>query len=232
MEKILVTDAVKESRRVAYIYNALAARLPADVRPRVLTGETRLAIALDERALTPAVRALTANILAETVAVGCKYNYLSARLKTSRLTKEEGQIFLCALIAADLAADKRYVLSALKRVDECALDGFFAFRMSALRAKWDKIISYVPADFSPFELERFMKYLVDGNAGRVYIKEGEVYDSSYRLCRRARLTGGDFLTTETEVLLSGAGEVHVAGKLEGQTAAFLRKYYGKGAFFY
>ena len=235
MKKILISDAAKNGNRVAYIYNAVTSRLPLEApRPQILFGESRAAIAMESSRVTPALWKLFSAAIAETVAVGHKYDYFSSVLPLRALTPYRRQIFLCALIAADLKTDAGYVRTALKDLDSCALDGFFAFRLQALKKKWDKIIGYIPPDFSPQELDRFMRYLIDGNRGRVFVGANAVYDADYRVCKRGTLTGrgGKRFPLETEIVLSGASEVHILRRTEGETSAFLKKYYGARAVFY
>ncbi len=234
MEKILVTDAGEQSVRVAYIYNALSSALPAAVpRPRFYVGQARCAIAAEAATLDGRYLRALRELLAETVAIGCKYGYLSARLPLERLTLRERKIFLCALIAADLPADKKYIRSRLEGVAPCALDGFFSFRLHALKRKWDKIIACIPPDFSREEMERFMLYFVDGNAGRAYVRGNRVYDEKYRLCRRGELVGAEgALAAEAEILLCGAAEVHVCRPFSEDSADFLRRYYGAHTVFH
>ncbi len=228
VEKILVSDAGGQSSRIAYIYDALSARSPLS-RPRfrLLSDGTRCAVAAEGEPDGQIGGALR-DIVAETLAIGCKYARLSSCLALERLTLRERKLFLCALIAADLPAEKKYIRSRL-RGESCALDGFAAFRMGGLREKWDRIVSFVPPDFTREEMEHFMRYFVDGNAGRVYLRGGRVYDEDYRLCRRGRLVGAEApgeLAAETEILLCGAAEVHVCRPLSGPAVDFLRRYYG------
>lgn len=235
MEKIIISDAAENGNRVAYIYNAVASRLPLSApRPRIIFGEHRAAIALSGEDISPAVWKLFASVAAEAIAVGCKYDYFSSRLKLNKLSTRRREIFMCALIAADLKTDAGYIRAGLKGLDSCALDGFFAFRLQALKKKWDKILGCIPQDFSTEEMDRFMKYLVDGNSGKVFVGENAVYDGDYRACKRGTLTGraGRCYALETEIILSGASEVHVLRDVDEEMAAFLKKYYGSRAIFY
>lgn len=231
----MISDAAKNGNRVAYIYNAVTSRLPLEFpRPKILFGESRAVISVDESRVTPALWKLFSAAIAETVAVGYKYDYFSSSLPLRALTPYRRQIFLCALIAADLKTDAGYVREGLKEIDSCALDGFFTFRLQALKKKWDKIIGYIPPDFSPEELDRFMQYLIGGNKGKVFIGANAVYDADYRVCKRGTLTGkaGKRFPVETEIVLSGASEVHILYRTEREIDAFLKKYYGARAVFY
>ncbi len=233
VKTILISDAGANNARTAYIYNALSSYLPPQSPPEILTDDNRTAIAVEENFIGEEFLRYTRNILTEVVAIGYKYAYLSKKLPLEKLTFRERKIFLCALICADLPADKKYIRARLSETYTCALDGFFSFRMPALKKKWEKIISYIPPDFSVEELERFMGYLVEGNKGKVFVRGGEVYDSKYRLCRRSQLVGApEDMRLETEILLSGAGEVHIFHPAFENSTRFLRKYYAAHTVFY
>ena len=234
VEKLLVSDAGEGSARIAYVYNCLSSALPASSpRPKLFVGQTRSALFAEEGLFGGETLLYLRDVLAETVAIGCKYGYFSARLPLENLTLRERKIFLCALIAADLPADKKYIRMRLGAGMPCALDGFFAFRLRELRRKWDKILSCVPPDFSREEMERFMRYVVDGNTGRTYLCGDKVYDGAYRLCRRGCLVGaeGDF-AAEAEILFCCAAEVHVCSPVSDCAAGFLRRYYGAHTVFH
>lgn len=240
VEKILVSDAGEQSARIAYLYNALSALLPA-CRPRLrfLAGQSRSAVVLEGAGPDAQFRDALRETIAETIAIGYKYSFLSAALPLEGLALSERKLFLCALIAADLVAEKKYIRTRLQesgclRDAACALDGFFVFRLKGLKEKWDKIASYVPPDFTREEMDRFMRYFVDGNAGRAYVDGCSVYDGKYRLCRRGTLVGADGpgeLSAAAEILLCGAAEIHVCRPLSDGVAVFLRRYYGAHTFF-
>ena len=61
------------------------------------------------------------------------------------------------------------------------------------------------------------------------IKDGKAYDEEYRPVTRSLLTGVE--TQVGEILLGGAERVYCFGEVDGDTAAFLRKYYGEKAIF-
>ncbi|MBR7100127.1 MAG: hypothetical protein IKC91_03115 [Clostridia bacterium] len=233
MEKILISDAGENNARIAYIYNALCSHTPVrTVRPTIYVGQTRSAIFADEALLTPAFIHTFCKLLIESIAIGAKYAYLSARLPLDNLSKAERQIFLCALIAADLSEEKKYIRSKLSFENCRALDGFFSFRLHALKQKWNKTLSYIPPDFSPLECDRFLHYFISGNSGMVYVNDGLVYDSEYRICRRGQLVGEALLCPQTEILLSGAKEVNISQSISKELENFLRKYYAEHTVFY
>ena len=232
MEKILISDAGENNARIAYIYNALCSRTPVRaVRPTIYVGQTRSAIFADEALLTPAFIHTFCELLIESIAIGAKYAYLSARLPLDNLSKAERQIFLCALISADLSEEKKYIRSKLSFENCRALDGFFSFRLHALKQKWNKTLSYIPPDFSPLECERFLHYFISGNSGMVYVNDGLVYDSEYRICRRGQLVGEVLLSPQTEILLSGAKDIRLLSPVSEHLRSFLQKYYGANALF-
>lgn len=232
MEKILISDAAENAARVAYIYNAASARLPASVsRPGIVFGTSRTAIVASDDPVPVAVKKALSAAAAEAIAVGYKYDYFSSRLRLCKLIARRRKIFLCALIAADLRADAGYIRTELEKFDSCALDGFFAFRLRAMQRKWDKIVRNVPPDFTAPEMDRFMKYLINGNRGKVFVTEDAVYGGDYRACRLSTLTGRE-CAAESEILLSCANEPHVLGRVKESTVDFLKKYYGSRAVFY
>ncbi len=242
VQNIILTDADTHSACVFYIYNALLSYLPKESpAPRLLQSGNRYALALDGGLQSESVKKIVTDLAAETLGVGYKYAYLSQRLPLVNLSKEERKTFLCALISADLPADKGAINERIAKVDfPLALDGIYAFRMQGLREKWQGIISYIPPDFSVQESDSFFKYFVKGNRGKAYLYEGEVYDEKYRICRRSALVGGGKeQKAQTEIILSGAKEVHIAStknkakvSLNPIAEAFLRRYYGSNVYFH
>ena len=232
MNKVIVSDSAANASRVAYIYNALSARLPAGYPfPAVSFGDR--AVLTAEEKYAPVYFRLAGESIAESIAVGLKYRVLSAALPLPRLSAAQRELFLYALISADLPLDKKYVTAGLKGMDTVALDGFYTFRLGELKRKWEKIVSCVPDDFSGEELKRFMLYLVEDNASRVYVEEGRVYDEKYRLLRLGSLVGAKGESrTVAEILLSGAKEVCVRTDEGNLVMEFLKNYYAGRTVFY
>lgn len=232
MEKIIISEKGARSFRLVCAYNIFLSRLPASqTPPRLFFGKSRVAVVQETENFTPLQKRIWEDILSEVFVIGYKYDYLAARLPLSALSGKSRHYFLCALIAADLLQDKEYVLSRIS-ADGCALDGFFSFRLRGLQKKWDKIISYIPADFSSAEADRFLKYLVDGNKGEVYVSTEEVFGCDCRPCRRSLLLNKNMsFGAETEILLSCAGSVCITCLPQKNTLEFLQKYYGSRVVF-
>ena len=128
-----------------------------------------------------------------------------------------------ALVSADYKEDKRYASRRLGSFENCSIDGVYNFRLAELRARWQEVLEYIPADFGRYELEGFIDYIVSENDGKAYLKEGKVYDENYREIRKSELLGEKSLISE--LLLSGAGSVYCFGEVDEKTGEFLRKYY-------
>ena len=71
----------------------------------------------------------------------------------------------------------------------CAVDGVYAFRLGALREKWEKIVRYIPAGFSVADLKKFCDFLAEESRNKIYLKGSAVYGQDFCPLRRSRLTG-------------------------------------------
>ncbi len=78
-------------------------------------------------------------------------------------------------------------------------------------------------------MEGFISFLAEDGEGKIFLKNGKVYDEEYRRLSRSLLTGVE--SPVGEILLSGAGQVYCFGEVEEETKAFLKKYYGENAIF-
>lgn len=233
MDELIVSERESAFRYIAYTAGALSGcRRTANTEIRFQGGRVILCVRAGERALV-ALRAPVEDRIAEVYCVGYKYELLRAHVCPAGLTPEEREILLSAIIAADLAADKRYVLSRLAEVKEHTLDGFYLFRLRELAAKWKNIAACVPPVFSNGQLIEFMQYILGGSRGRVFLKGNEVYDARCRRLHRASLLGEKTVPdTLREIVLSGAGKVECLGKADEREERFLRRYYaGRVGFF-
>lgn len=234
MGELVVSEREGAFRYIAYVAGALAGSHGAKARTQVSFsgGRAVLRVLAEEREAS--VRALAADRIAEVYCIGYKYELLHGLICPAGLSEEERGILRTAVIAADLAADKRYVLSRLSEVREHTLDGFFRFRLRELAAKWRGIAACVPRVFTRGELAEFMEYLLGGNRGRVFLKGSEVYDARCRRLRRSSLLGDGAPETDTlrEIVLSGAGKVDCLGTPGEREQLFLRRYYAGRVGFY
>lgn len=233
MGELIVSERESAFRYVAYVAGALSgSRRAAQTEIGFCGGRVYLRVRAGERALA-ALRGLVEDRIAEVYCVGYKYELFRGLVCPAGLNAEERGILLSAIIAADLPADKRYVLSRLTEVKEHALDGFFLFRLRDLAAKWKNIAACVPHALSHGQLTEFMQYLLGGSRGRVFLKGNEVYDAHCRRLHRSSLLGEEALPDPLrEIVLSGAGKVECLGRAGEREELFLKRYYaGRVGFF-
>lgn len=231
MEKITVTERGEHSPYMSYLYSKVTDKfsfLPT-TSEQLLEGERTTLVFKAERKYCPYIRKYTEENVAEVIAVGYKYRYFQDELSLPLLKKEEKDILLTALVAADFAEDREYIKRQLSGSREYCIDGTFHFRLSDLKSRWKKISEYVPTEFNAVSLESFVEFLVGEGEEKIFLKDGEAYDEEYRTLSRSRLLGEKSLVRE--ILLSGAGNVYCFGAPDGKTKDFLKKYYKEKAIF-
>ena len=139
------------------------------------------------------------------------------------------RLLLTALVAADYKDDRAHIAKRIRGYESYCLDGMFHFRLRDLVKRWDEIIDYIPTDMSESGMDGFIEFLAEDGEGKLFLKDGKAYDEEYRPVTRSLLTGVETLVGE--ILLGGAERVYCFGEVDGDTAAFLRKYYGEKAIF-
>lgn len=169
------------------------------------------------------------DILAEVVCVSYKYNLFNKNVSTAGISSIERELLLSAIIAADFDDDKRYVIAKMPRGSIISIDGLFNFCLQKLLRKWNEISDYIPRFFTHEDLEEFLNFLINEKKGRrVFIERENVYDwHRTRLERTKLIPKGNELCLLKEILLSGAGEVFIAGKINKIDFEWLSKFYGK-----
>ena len=182
-----------------------------------------------ESAYCPYVRRFAEENIADVIAVGYKYAYFDKKLPLPLLKAEEKYLLLTALVAADYKEDKNYVVRRLRGNTQYCLDGVFRFRLKELLARWAGIVDYVPMDMNKTSLEGFLGFLVEDGEGKLFVKDGKVYDGEYRPLSKSALTGKESVIGE--VLLGNAERVYCFGKTDVTTERFLKKYYGEKVIF-
>ena len=231
MEEITITQNGFDGLYMSYLYGKVRERF--SFLPSVCDMERegrRLEIAFKtEREYCPYVRKFTEEHIADVIAVGYKYAYFEKRISLPLLTKLQRRMLLTALVAADYQDDRSYVLRRLRGMEQYCLDGTFHFRLQELKKRWEEIIEYIPTDMGEVGVENFIGFLVEDGEGKVFLKNGKLYDENYRCLSRSLLTGVEW--TVGEVLLSGAEQVYCFGETEGRLKEFLKKYYGEKVFF-
>ncbi len=182
-----------------------------------------------ERAYCPYVRRFAEDTIADVIAVGYKYDFFEKRLILPLLDPKLRRRLITALVAADYKEDKAYAKKRFVGFDQYSLDGVFHFRLQDLKERWEGIAAYVPTDMSAASVDGFLEFLTEDGEGKLFVKNGKVYDEEYRPLTRSFLTGKE--TVEGEIILGSAERVYCFGETDRETAAFLRKYYGNKATF-
>ena len=182
-----------------------------------------------ERAYCPYVRKYTEEHIADILAIGYKYAYFERRLALPLLSPLQKRMLLTALVAADYREDRAHIIKRIRGFERYCLDGLFYFRLRDLIKRWDEIIDYIPTEMGEGSMEGFIEFLAEDGEGKIFLKDGKVYDEEYRPLTRSLLTG--VASPIGEILLGSAERVYCFGEADGETASFLRKYYGEKAIF-
>ncbi|MGN1235521.1 MAG: hypothetical protein ACI4U2_06040, partial [Christensenellaceae bacterium] len=203
----------------------------SEVQPALRSEGDRVILELDlEDCYEYAVRDVIAEKAAEVICIAYKYEFLSGMVKVA-LPKREREILITELIAADLPEELPLVNALVAQEDLYQIDGFCRFRLKSLRKKWERIANCIPTGFTEEKLADFIGYVMEGNHGMLYIREGEVYDGEYRKLTKAKLFASDPFSRIREVILSGADKVFCLSALPEQEMGFLQKYYARRVYF-
>ena len=231
VEEITITQNGFDGLYMSYLFGKVRERfsfLP-NVCDIARKGDcTEIAFKTD-RAYCPYVRKYAEEHIADILAVGYKYAYFEKRLPLPLLAPMKKRLLLTALVAADYKEDRAHIVKRIRGYESYCLDGLFHFRLQDLIKRWEEIIDYIPTDMGEGAMDGFIEFLAEDGEGKVFIKDGKVYDEEYRPLTRSLLTGVE--SSIGEILLSGAERVYCFGEVDGDTAAFLRKYYGEKAIF-
>ncbi len=227
--EITVSEELCKSAYITYLYNAVAAPVRrAGGRGELLLGGERAVLKLTAENAEKQLREYLCEKIAEIIDIGYKYTFLCENLHVC-LAERERRLLSAALIAADFDGDCAFIRRKLDGTAEYCIDGFYRFRLSALREKWGKILDYIPLSFSASDLKHFCDFLVGESKRKIYIKGNAVFGENFMPLRRSRLTGKEDL--ETEIMLSDAGFVYCLGKVESSVEDFLQKYYAERTVF-
>ena len=172
--------------------------------------------------------------LAEIIVVGYKYDFFAEKSHLSGLNEQEKELFLTAVIAADLEDDKKYAMRFLEIAAETSVDGVYHFRLQKLKEKWGEIAAMLPSYFGAELYHNFMQYLIDDfRQEPVYVVGEQVFDERYNRKTPGVLSGGEGkLCCVKNILLSGGKEIHLVGDAAPETNAFLSEFYGTNVFFH
>ena len=231
VEEITITQNGYNDGFMSYLYKKVQGRfsfLPAEIRLQQDGDCAQIALAI-ERAYCPYVRRFAEENIADVIAVGYKYAFFDKRLPLPLLDEKERRLFLTALVAADYKEDKAHIARRLKGMENYSLDGFFHFRLGALKERWEGVLDYVNANTGISSVENFLEFLVEDGDEKIFVQEQKTYDKEYRLLTRSVLTGKRSIVGE--IILGGGGQIYCFGETDGETAAFLHRYYGNRAIF-
>ena len=231
VEEITITQNGFDGLYMSYLYGKVRERfsfLPSECGIAKEGDRTEIAFKT-EKEYCPYVRKFTEEHIADIISIGYKYAYFEKRLALPLLTRLERRVLLTALVAADYKDDRGFVLRRMRGFESYCIDGLFHFRLHELKRRWDEIIEYIPADMGEMGMESFISFLAEDGEGKIFLKNGKLYDEDYRRLSRSLLTGVEW--TVGEVLLSCAEQVYCFGEIDSEVKTFLKKYYGEKVFF-
>ncbi len=235
MEKLIVSERETHCSYISYISEGIISAGIKDVRFSLSFDAQRILLACEfESQGAERIRKIVEEKIAEIICVGYKYREMMPLIQPAGLSAEEREVLLAAILAADFVEDKKYVLSRLKEMAHHSIDGFYLFRLQALRDKWKGVAQCVPGYFTKERLSEFMEYLIGGSAGKIFLKDSDVYDSRCKKLHRAMLieNAKSEINIFREIVLSGAGKIECLGELSVRQEDFLKKYYaGRVGFF-
>lgn len=225
VETITVTQSGSSSPYMSYLYGKMTDRfsfLPADCGLEN-DGDRTTMVFRSEKKYCPYIRNYTEENIADVIAVGYKYHFFDKLLSLPLLDAEKRDILITALVAADYPEDREYIRRRIRGLGEYCIDGVFNFRLRELKSRWNGIAEYIPAEFASSSLQSFLEFLIGESAGKVFLKEGKLYDEEYRVLNRSALIGR--ASPVREVILSGADNIYCFGAPDPVTLEFLKKYY-------
>lgn len=230
MGEITVSEQPERGSYITYLYNTLSERMRRMRASASLefNGERSLLRVSFGADVDRELFSLLHGRIAEVVAVGYKYEFLTKRVNVC-LSRREKKLLCAALIAADLEGDKAFIRGKLVPAREYSIGGFYNFRLRTLREKWERIADYIPAGFGSDDLKRFCDFLVGESKNKIYVKDNTVFGENFAPLRLSRLLGEEDVMAE--ILLSDAGFVYCLGKVEESVGDFLQKYYAERAIF-
>ncbi len=228
VEEITVSDQGENSLYITYLYNALSGLLARIGGTEELMLGERAALRIRAEDEEGELRETVKDLLTEIVGIGYKFRFLSGKLNVA-LSGHDKDLLCAALIAADYEGDRGYIARKVGDGPEYNIDGLYAFRLGAIKDKWQHIAEYVPAGFSGSDLKQFCDFLVGESKNKVYLQGRTVFGENFKPLRRSCLFGRE--DTETEIMLSDAGFVYCLGDVEDEVSDFLQKFYAERAIF-
>ena len=231
VEEITITQNGFDGLFMSYLFTKVRDRfsfLPA-VCDMVRQGECTEIAFKTEKEYCPYVRKYAEEHIADVISIGYTYDFFEKRLALPMLSKQQKRLLLTAIVSADYPEDRAFVSRKIRGSARYCLDGFFHFRLRELVKRWEGIAEYVPANMSETGMDDFLSFLAEDGEGKLFVKNGKVYDEEYRPLRKSLLTGVE--SPIGEILLGGAERVYCFGEVETDIRLFLQKYYAEKAVF-
>lgn len=231
MEEITITQNGFDGLYMSYLYAKVRERfsfLPATCDMARHGNRTEIAFKT-EKEYTPYVRKFAEGHIADVICIGYKYDFFEKRLALPLLTELQKRLLITAIVAADYREDRAYVVRKIRGAESYCLDGVFHFRLRELIKRWEGIAEYVPVNMSEAGMDDFLSFLAEDGEGKIFLKNGKIYDEEYRPIRKSILTGVE--STIGEIVLGGAERVYCFGETEEEIRLFLQKYYKEKAVF-
>ena len=227
----MITQNGFDGLYMSYLYGKVRERfsfLPSTCGIEKMGDHTEIAFKT-EREYCPYVRKYAEGHIADVLAIGYKYAFFERRLPLPILSPLKKRLLLTALVAADYREDRLHIMRRIRGFEQYCLDGLFYFRLQDMQKRWEEIAEYVPTDMGERGMDSFLGFLAEDGEGKIFLKNGKAYDEEYRLLTKSLLTGVE--SQIGEIVLSGAERVYCFGETDGETAAFLKKYYREKAVF-
>ncbi len=231
VEEITITQNGFDGLYMSYLYGKVRERfsfLPSSCDIERKGDHTEIAFKT-EREYCSYVRKYAEEHITDVLAVGYKYAFFEKRLPLPMLTPLKRRTLLTALIAADYREDRMFIARRIRGFEKYCLDGLFHFRLQDIQSRWEEVINYVPTDMGEAAMEGFLEFVAEDGEGKVFLKNGKVYDEEYRPLTKSLLTGVE--SPVGEIILSGAERVYCFGDADEGTKEFLKKYYREKAVF-
>ena len=231
MEEITITQNGFDGLYMSYLFGKVRERfsfLPSTCDMARNGDHTEIAFKT-ERAYCPYVRKYAEEHISDVLAIGYKYAFFEKRLPLPLLEPLKKRLLITALVAADYKEDRTLIARRIRGFERYGLDGLFHFRLRELQKRWEEVIEYIPADMGEQATDGFLSFLAEDGEGKIFVKNGKVYDEEYRPLTKSLLTG--FESTVGEIILGGAEKVYCFGEIDPATRSFLKKYYAENAVF-
>ena len=233
MTTITISDRDYNQDSLMYVQNSIGELLShadCSITNKIVDGRAVLSVNCPEY-YKDIIKTELADKVAEIIAIKYKYEYFKKKILVSGLSKNEREILLTSLIAADLEDDKKYSYEKIKKYSDIAIDGIFNFTLNALKNKWKDIVGCMPDCFMNSQLKDFVYYLLENKKKRVFVDDGRVYDCHYRRLKRSSLLDGEDMKIIREILLSNCGEVELSGSIPKDDEFYLKEFYTDKIFF-